>query len=376
MPEPISLEEITTIDQVTERARGLLDMGKYLWAAAGAGQGVTVARNRVALDHLALQPRMMRDVSRIDTSTVVFGQPVRMPILVAPVGSTQLYAADSAIAAAAGAIKAGTFSFCATLTGARWEDAAATAPGRHMFQLYVMGDRGWLGEIADRVEAAKFAALCVTVDSTVLARRDELVNGKFDWRTEREGLPTNLVPHGRDDAYKYKFTWTELEYLVGRCKIPVLIKGIQHPEDAVRALECGVQGIYVSNHGGRSVDHGLSTIEVLPAVVEAVNGRCDVIVDGGFTRGADVIKALALGARAVAVGRMQCWGLTLGGANGLAHVLQIMRSELENTMALMGCRNVGEITEDCVRWSYPAPPAYHTAPQLDSHASPRVVPLH
>ena len=283
----------------------------------------------------------------------MFGQRVEMPILVSPVGSTQLYAPDGAAAAAA-ATQAGTFSFCGTLTAGSWEASAATAPGRHMFQLYVMGDRGWLGEVADRIAEAQFAALCVTVDSTIPSRRDLLAEGKFDWREERAGLPPNLVQHGRDDNYKYKFTWPELEFLVGRCQLPVLIKGIQRPEDAVRALECGVQGIYVSNHGGRSVDHGISTIEMLPEIVAAVNGRCDVIIDGGFTRGADVVKALALGARAVAVGRMQCWGLALGGAAGLAHVLGIMRRELATTMGLLGCASVDEITPDFVRWSYPA----------------------
>jgi isopentenyl diphosphate isomerase/L-lactate dehydrogenase-like FMN-dependent dehydrogenase len=355
MNQRVDVNELKTVDQFIHGARELLDPGPYHWAAVGAGEGVTVARNRVALDHLALLPRMMNDVSEVDTSTEVLGIPVSMPILVSPVGSTVLYHPDSAVASAQGATKAGTIGFCATLTRARWEDAAATAPGRHLFQLYVGGDRGWLAEVADRVEAAQFAGICVTVDSTVPSRRDGLIAANFDWRVEREGIPPNLAQHGRDDSYKCRFTWSELEYLIGRTRLPVLLKGIMRGSDAQRALDCGVRGIYVSNHGGRSVDHALSTIEALPEVVSAVNGRCDVIIDGGFTHGADVIKALALGADAVAIGRLQCWALALGGAEGLARLLDILHAELSSTMALMGLRGIGEITEDCVRWSYPTP---------------------
>jgi isopentenyl diphosphate isomerase/L-lactate dehydrogenase-like FMN-dependent dehydrogenase len=352
VPE-IDISSLKTVDQFVKGAERVLDRGPYLWAAVGAGEGVTTARNRIALDHLALVPRMMQDVSAVDTSTELLGVPLSMPILVSPVGSTVLYHEDSAVAAALGATKAGTIGFCATLTRAAWEDAAATAPGRHLFQLYVGGDRGWLAEVADRVAAAKFAGLCVTVDSTVPSRRDALVEANFDWRVEREEVPPNLIRHGRDDSYKCRFTWTELEYLIGRSTLPVLLKGVMRGSDARRAIESGVRGIYISNHGGRSIDHGLSTIEALPEIVAAVNGRVPIIIDGGFTRGADVIKALALGADAVAIGRLQCWALALGGAEGLTRLLDILHAELSTTMALLGQRNLSEISEDCVRWSYP-----------------------
>jgi isopentenyl diphosphate isomerase/L-lactate dehydrogenase-like FMN-dependent dehydrogenase len=355
--QQIDASALKTVDQFVKGAQQVLDRGPYLWAAVGAGEGVTTARNRVALDHLALVPRMMQDVSAVDTSTRLLGTALSMPILVSPVGSTVLYHPDSAVAAATGATQAGTISFCATLTRATWEDAAATAPGRHLFQLYVGGDRTWLGDVADRVAAAQFAGICVTVDSTVPARRDGLVEADFDWRLEREDVPPNLVRHGRDDSYKCRFTWTELEYLVGRTTLPVLLKGVMRGSDAQRAIECGVRGIYVSNHGGRSIDHGLSTIEALPEIAAAVHGRVPVIIDGGFTRGADVVKALALGADAVAIGRLQCWALALGGADGLARLLGILQAELSTTMALLGQRNLSEISEDCVRWSYPTRPS-------------------
>lgn len=152
---------------------------------------------------------------------------------------------------------------------------------------------------------------------------------------------------------EFRFTWTELEYLVQRTSLPVMVKGTTRAEDAVRALECGVQGVYVSNHGGRSINGGLSTIETLPTVVSAVNQRCDIIIDGDFTHDSDVIKALAIGAKAAAIGHLQCWALALGGAPSLTYLFSILGQEIETTMALMGCRSIGEVTADFARLSYP-----------------------
>jgi isopentenyl diphosphate isomerase/L-lactate dehydrogenase-like FMN-dependent dehydrogenase len=352
MTTPVDLATIHTIDRVLAMAQEVVEPGPYTWAAAGAGEGFTVRRNRVALDHLALVPELMQDVSSVDPSTTVLGVPIAFPVLISPVGSTVLFHPDSAVAVAAGATLAGTSSFCATFTRARWEDAAATAPGRHFFQLYVGGDRGWLGAVTDRIQEAGFAALCVTVDSAVVSRRDALFASGFDWRVEREGIPENLVRHGRDDLFKRRFTWSDFEWLCEHARVPVGVKGILTARDAVRAVERGAAAVYVSNHGGRAVDHEVSTIEVLAEIIDAVGDRAEVLVDGGFQRGADVCKALALGAQAVAIGRLQCWGLALGGAAGVARVLSILHDEVTSTMALLGARNVAELTRDHVRWSH------------------------
>ena len=253
----------------------------------------------------------------------------------------------------------GTTAFCATqLARARWEDVAATERGRHVFQLYVQGDRTWLGDVLDRVTAAGFAALCVTADTPIPGRRDRSEAGGFVWTTERGDTPINLVPHGSDHRYRRRLSWDDLAWICERSALPVLLKGVLTAADAERALALGVRAIYVSNHGGRTLDHSLSTIEVLREVVDAVAGRAEVVVDSGFTRGTEVCAALALGARAVGIGRLQCWGLAVGGAAGVVRVLEILRDELEVTLASLGCAALGELTAEHVRWTDAAPPLW------------------
>lgn len=352
MTDPVDLSELKTIDQLIDRARAVVDPGAYLWASAGAGQGVSTARNQAALERLALVPRVMRDVTTVDVSCSFVGIPLSIPVLPAPVGALALYHPDDALAAARAAAEMGTAAICSTLSSSPWEDVAATAPGRHIFQLYVLGDRGWMDQVLARVETAGFAALCVTVDSPVIGRRDRSIEDGFDWTVPDEG-PPNLMRHGMAYSERPGFTWPDLAWLCARTDLPVVLKGVMTPEDGNEAIECGVSGIYVSNHGGRSVDHSVSTIEMLGQIVERVEDRVDVMVDGGFNHGADICKALALGARAVGIGRLQCWGLAVGGAAGLHRVLEILRDELMNSMANLGCATVGDITPDRVRWSFP-----------------------
>ena len=352
MTDLVDLSELKTIDQVIDRARATVEPGAHLWASAGAGQGATTARNRVALDRLALVPRVMRDVTNVDVSSSFVGIPLSIPVMPAPVGALALYDPDDALAAARAATDIGTAAICSTLASSPWEEVAATSPGRHLFQLYVLGDRGWMGEVLTRVEEAGFAALSVTVDSPVIGRRDRSIEDGFTWTVAADG-PPNLVRHGMDYSVRPGFTWPDLAWLCAQTDLPVVLKGVMTPDDANQAIECGVSGIYVSNHGGRSVDHAVSTIEVLGPIVESVGDRADVMVDSGFERGTDICKAMALGARAVGIGRLQCWGLAVGGAAGLLRVLEILREELVNIMANLGCATIGDIAPDRVRWSFP-----------------------
>lgn len=351
-PDPADL---ITIDQVIARAREMIDPAQQEWAAAGAGQGVTTSRNSVALNRLALVPHMLNDVSRIDTTTSFLGVGLAFPVMLAPVAALGLYDEGDALAAAGAATTAGISAFCAALTGSSWEEVAATAPGRHFFQIYPMGDRAWMGDVADRVESAGFAAICVTVDSPVVGRRDRSLESGFTWSVPT-GEGSGINRHGHDYVFRPTYTWPDLEWLCARTPLPVIVKGLMTPGDAVEAIECGVKGIYVSNHGGRMVDHALSTIEALEEVVEAVDGRAEVAIDSGFTRGAEICKALALGARAVGIGRLQCWGLAVGGAHGLSRVLEILQDEITTTMANIGAPTISALTPDHVRWSIPAPP--------------------
>ena len=355
MIEPTDLTAMKTIDQVIARAIEVVDPSVHLWAAAGAGQEVTRLRNTLALNRLALVPRVMRDVGEVDLSSSFVGVPLAMPVVLAPVGALALYDADDALASATAAARISTSAFCGILSTSPWEEVAATAPGHHFFQLYVLGDRAWISDILDRVEQAGFAGICVTVDTPVIGRRDRSLEDGFGWSVPPEG-PPNLRRHGFDYAFRARFTWPDLEWLCEQTDLPVIIKGVMTAPDALEAIASGVEGIYVSNHGGRVVDHSVSTIEVLQEIVDAVAGEADVAVDSGFTRGAEVCKALALGARAVGIGRLQCWGLAVGGAAGLTRVLEILQDEISNTMANIGCRTVNEITTERVRWSIPALP--------------------
>lgn len=349
------MDQVTTIGQVISRAREVLEPGKYQWAAAGAGSGVTVSRNTAALNRLALVPRVLADVSRIDTRSSFVGVPLSFPVVLAPVAALGIYHPGDALASASAAADHGTSAFCGILTASPWDDVAATAPGRHFFQLYVMGDRDWVATVVDRAESAGFAGICVTVDSPVVGRRDSSLEDGFTWSVPPEGT-VNLRELGIDYRYRPGLDWSDFEWLVARTDLPVVIKGVMSPEDAIRAVEAGAAGIVVSNHGGRMVDHGLSTIEALAEIVESVGQRVDVAIDGGFTRGAEVCKALALGARAVGIGRLQCWGLAIGGADGVSRVLSILRAEIEATMANIGCPTLADIGPGHVRWSFPAPP--------------------
>ena len=355
MTEPIDLSELKTIGQVIERARQVTAPGAHVWATAGAGEGVTTARNILALNRLALVPRVLRDVAALDVSSSFVGIPLSFPVMPAPVGALSLYDPGDALAAARAATEVGTSAFCSTLSTSPWEEVAATAPGRHVFQLYVLGDRSWVGDILERVESAGFGAVCVTVDTPVIGRRDRSLEDGFIWRVPPEG-PPNLVRHGMDYSHRTRHTWADLAWLCSQTELPVVLKGVMTPGDAIEAVECGAAGVYVSNHGGRVVDHGVSTIEVLAEVVEAVGNRAEVMVDSGFSRGAEVCKALALGAKAVGIGRLQCWGLAVGGAAGLVRVFEILRDEIANTMSNLGCATVADLTPAHVRWSIPAPP--------------------
>ena len=344
--------ELRTIDQVIAAAAEAIAPPEHTWAASGAGEGITVARNSEALSKLALIPRVLRDVSEIDLETSFTGIPLGLPVVLAPVAALALYDEEDAAGAARAAADASTSLICSVLTTSPWEDVAATAPGRHLLGLYVFGDRTWVGDIVDHAEDAGFGGICVTVDTPRIGRRDRALEG-YVWLPAPQGLPS-LEEHGPwDNTYRASYTADDLAWLCERTRLPVTVKGIMTPEDADIAVDCGVAAVYVSNHGGRQVDHGLSTIEVLEEVSAAVPDHVGIAVDGGFTRGPEICKALALGADVVAIGRLQCWGLAAGGPAGLSRVFDILTEELEITMANLGAADVRALERDQVRWSIP-----------------------
>lgn len=339
-------------------ARGNLPADAWDYFAGGAGDEATLRDNREAFGRVRLLGRVMRDVSGRSLETTLLGQKVSMPVMVAPVAMQKLAHDDGELATARAAAAADALMIVSTLATTSIEDITRAAVGPRWFQLYIYKDRGVTSDLVRRAEDAGCKALVLTVDGQVWGRRD---------RDQRSGftLPPGMtlanlaaaghdkVPTGTDGsgiaAYAASLLddsidWNDLEALVASTSLPVVCKGILHPDDARLAIAHGAAGVFVSNHGGRQLDGSPATMDVLQAVVEAVDGRAEVYLDGGVRRGTDVVKALALGARAVAVGRPVVWALGAGGQRGVSRMLTLLREELDNAMALCGARTPSELT--------------------------------
>jgi isopentenyl diphosphate isomerase/L-lactate dehydrogenase-like FMN-dependent dehydrogenase len=352
----VKTADLQTIGQIEDAGRTAMSESARTYIDAAAGEGVTALRNRAAWRGLALVPSVLRDVSRVDTATTFLGLDLALPVMCAPVGSLTQFHPDGAAASATGAAKAGTISFVATRSSPAFPEVQRRSGIRNVFQLYVAGDDAWLDALLARLQEAGAAGICLTVTNPVSGRRDRLLETGLDWRRAQEGLvPPNLEGLGRDRSRQEAFTWAHLERLASRTTLPVIVKGVVTAADARRAVDAGARAISVSNHGGYVLDHALSPIEVLEEVVAEVAGQVEVLLDSGVRRGTDVCKALALGARAVLVGRLQCWALAIDGADGVARMMEILRTEIENTMALLGARAVGELSPRNVRPAVPVP---------------------
>jgi 4-hydroxymandelate oxidase len=328
-----------TVDDYEPAARSVLPPDVYDYLAGGAGDEWSVAENRRSFDRWSIRPRVLRASGSPQTSTNVLGTDVSMPVLVAPWAFQYLVHDEGEVATAKAAGEAGTIMVVSSAAWDRLEEIAGVG-GPKWWQLYVFTDRGLTAEMIPRVAAAGYAALCMTVDFQAVGLRH---------RDTRSGFSLPLSTDDTEVAIDPNVSWDDLEWVRSLAPdLPLLLKGILTGEDASIALEAGVDGIVVSNHGGRQLDGVPAGITALPEVVEAVSGRVPVLVDGGVRRGTDVLKALALGAAAVMVGRPTAWGLAVGGQSGVGDVLEILRREFQNAMALSGCRRVGEITRTLV----------------------------
>jgi 4-hydroxymandelate oxidase len=354
--EPLNLRDLEAL------ARARLSQMAWDYYASGADDESALRRNVDAFEQIALHYRVLVDVSKRDASTTVLGQRVSMPILVAPTAFHRLAHKDGELASVRGAGDAGTIFILSTLSNTRVEEVVKAAAGPVWFQLYVYKDRSATEALVRRVEAAGARALVLTVDAPLLGRRERDVKNRF-------ALPAGLaienlhaagyaeLPRAQADSGLAAYvadlldpalTWNAIEWLRSITHLPILVKGIVRADDAARAVEAGAAGVVVSNHGGRQLDASPATIDVLPRVVDAVAGRGEVLLDGGVRRGADVIKAVAYGARAVLVGRPVLWGLAAGGRDGVAAALSLLRRELDLAMALCGCPDIASITRDLV----------------------------
>jgi isopentenyl diphosphate isomerase/L-lactate dehydrogenase-like FMN-dependent dehydrogenase len=326
-------------------AQELVEPGAWNYFQSGSNDEVTLRANRAAFERIQLRPRILVDVSACDLQTTVLGTPVSMPILIAPTAFHCLAHVEGECATARAAGAAGTVMVASTSSTRSLEDIAKAASGPLWFQLYVADRRG-TEELVQRATESGYRALVLTVDAPRWGRKERTIRAHFR-------LPPHLhKANFADDAAaeaQVPLTWESLAWLRSLTSLPIILKGILTAEDAVLAVEHGVDGIVVSNHGGRQLDSVAASVDVLPEVVEAVEGRCEVYLDGGIRRGTDILKVLALGARAVLVGRPILWGLAVNGAEGAHHVLELLRAELELAMVLAGCPSLDHINRSLVR---------------------------
>jgi isopentenyl diphosphate isomerase/L-lactate dehydrogenase-like FMN-dependent dehydrogenase len=375
-----ALRRVDNVADLRRAARRALPRSVFEFVDGGAEDETTLRRNRGDFGDLALVPRVLRDVSVVDTATTVLGQRVAVPVLAAPTGLSTLVHPRGEVGIASGVHAAGSLYLLSGAAACTPEAVAAAATGtRPWFQLYLWRDRGRARELISRAHAAGFAALAISVDVPVAGRRERdhrngfTIPPRIGPRTIAQGLarprwsagfvrggglslgamrgPRGPVAFAArvNAQMDPSLTWADLEWLREEWDRPLLVKGILHPDDAVRAVAAGVDGVVVSNHGGRQLDGAVSSIAALPAVVAAVGNGAEVFLDGGVRRATEVAKALALGARACLVGRPVLFGLAAGGDDGARRAIELLREELRTTMALLGCAAVDELGRDHVR---------------------------
>jgi 4-hydroxymandelate oxidase len=352
---------VVTLSDHEAHARTRLDDNAWAYFSGGAADELTLRANRNAWDQLPLLPRVLQPLAGGHTRVTLLGRTLAHPILLAPVAYQRLAHPDGELATAHAAAALGAGLVLSTQASAPLEDVARAVlsdagRGPLWFQLYLQHDRGFTLELVRRVEAAGYEALVLTVDAPTSGARDRERRANFRLppgvrAVNLDGLPAPLpinLAAGQsalfDGLLRHAPTWDDVTWLQAHTRLPVLLKGVLHDEDARQAARLGAAGIVVSNHGGRTLDTAPATAQVLPRIVQAISGAMPVLVDGGIRRGTDVLKAMALGASAVLLGRPYVYGLANAGAVGVAHVLRLLRDELEIAMALCGCRQLDQAT--------------------------------
>ena len=320
--------------EIVLAARRHLHQGAWDYLVGGSESETTMRRNRLGFDRLAFRPRILVDVSELDASTSFLGHPLRIPVLLAPIGSLQVFLPEGGAAATNAAGEFGTMHVVSSVTQPSLEEIAASHPAPKVFQLYVHGNLSWVKDILARVKEAGYVALCLTVDNAVYSRRERVMLDR--WVT-----PTRRAPP--DPKYRAELTWESMDRIREIGDLPFMVKGIATAEDAAMAVQHGVDVIWVSNHGGRQLDHGQATIDMLPEIVQAAEGKAAIVLDGGIQRGSDVLKAVALGANAVAIGKLQGWGLAAAGQEGLVRLLELLEDEILVAMGLLGVTRLDQL---------------------------------
>ena len=350
--------DIQVLHEFVPAARAALAPEHWDYLMGAAETETTYRRNRQALDSLAFRPRVLRDVSKIDSGGELLGHRLRLPVLLAPIGSLQDFTADGSLAPARAAAAFGTMSILSSTARPGLEEVAAATDAPKIYQLYVRDD---MASVEDRIRGAidaGYAAFCFTVDLDYYGRRERDI-AKRHLTTSRK--------IARGEQYQAAFGWKEIADIRGKFDIPLILKGIATAEDAALAVEHGIEIVYASNHGGRQLDHGRGGLDTLPEIVEAVAGRAQIVFDGGILRGTDVVKAMALGADAVAIGRLQGLAAAAAGEAGIVRALELLEVETRICLGLLGLTSFAGLDATYLQAAAPvAPPGPFSAfPLLD-----------
>ena len=335
-----------TLHEFVKAAKMRTHPDAWDYLTGGTETETTLRRNRASIDRIALRPRILRDVSKIDTTSTFLGKKVRLPVMMGPVGGLTSFHEDAGKEVARGAGKFGAPMMMSSVSTLTIKEVATETNSPFVFQLYVRGDSDSIDAKVDEAIEAGADAFCLTVDTAVYSRRERDIARRFKkpWRSGVLGAGTE---------FQAALSWKEIERFKKKHAIPLILKGIGTAEDAVIAAEHGVEVIYVSNHGGRQLDHGRGSMDVLPEVIDAVGNKAKIIVDGSFSRGTDIVKAMAMGVEAVGIGRLYCYALAAGGHNGIVRMYEILENEIMSALGLVGASSYAELTKAHLHFGEP-----------------------
>lgn len=344
------MAQFLTLHEIAKKAKQNLDQGAWDYLVGGADTESALRRNRGGVESWVFKPRILNDVTDVQCATELLGVPLRMPVVMPPIGSIQVFEEGGAASVAKAVQEFGILQILSSVCLPTFEELAEQLPGPRIYQLYLVGDQAWMDDIIERAMEAGYTGFCLTADTQTYSRRERDILKRY--------VPlSGRVAGSGDFVAQAAMTWDTVAHIKEKFSIPLVIKGVGVAEDARRCVEMGVDVVYVSNHGGRQLDHTRACIDALPEVVEAVDGRVPILVDGGFMRGADVVKALCLGATAVGMGRLEGMAMAAGGTEALLAALGIVEHEIKTTMALAGISSLDQLSPQLVTREAPlAPP--------------------
>ena len=346
--------EFATLHEIVKAAKIRLNPNIWDYLIGATETETTMRRNRMALDSIAFKPRVLRNVEKIDPSSELLGKKLRIPVVLAPVGSLESFEAGGGITVAKGAGLGSVGMLISSVTTLKLEDIVKGGDGPKIYQLYVRGDDKWVAERVKQAMGAGYDAFCITVDTAVYSRRERDIAKRFvkSWRTAATG-----------QDHQAAFAWDNFKRVKDQFPdVKFALKGIGCAEDAEIAVKEGVWGVYCSNHGGRQLDHGRGSAAVLPEIVDVVKGKAKVMVDGSFSRGSDIVKAICMGADWVGIGRLYCYGLAAAGAAGIERVIELLEEEMKEVMGLLGVTSLKQLDKSYITQAMPTNlPHVHSA---------------